>query len=86
MREILAVFAGRGEPEAVLTAAAIGPAPAVRNQRCYAHLYLGLHAEACGRTGDAKHHFRLAAGPYAMDHFMGRIAALHVRLRGWHEP
>jgi lipoprotein NlpI len=49
MREILELFAGRGTPEAVLAAAEKGPEPAVRNQRCYAHLYLGLHAEACGR-------------------------------------
>ena len=74
------------KPEAVLAAAEKGTEPAVRNQRCYAHLYLGLHAEACGRDDDAKRHMRLAAGPYAMDHFMGRIAQLHVRLRGWNEP
>ncbi|MFM8434189.1 MAG: PQQ-dependent sugar dehydrogenase, partial [Planctomycetia bacterium] len=83
MREILALFEGRGTPEAVLAAADAGPEPALRNQRCYAHLYLGLHAEACGRDDDAKRHLRLAAGPYAMDHFMGRVAQLHVRLRGW---
>jgi len=86
MREILELFAGRGTPEAVLAAAENGTEPAVRNQRCYAHLYLGLHAEACGRDDDAKRHMRLAAGPYAMDHFMGRIAQLHLRLRGWDEP
>jgi len=86
MREILELFAGRGTPEAVLAAADAGPEPALRNQRCYAHLYLGLYAEACGRDDDAKRHMRLAAGPYSMDHFMGRIAQLHVRLRGWGEP
>jgi lipoprotein NlpI len=86
MREILELFAGRGTPEAVLAAAENGPEPAVRNQRCYAHLYLGLHAEACGRDDDAKRHMLLAAGPYAMDHFMGRIAQFHVRLRGWDKP
>lgn len=86
MREILALFAGRGTPEAVLAAADAGPEPALRNQRCYAHLYLGLYAEACGRDEDAKRHLRLAAGPYSMDHFMGRVAQLHVQLRGWEEP
>jgi hypothetical protein len=25
----------------------------------------------------------LAAGKYRMDHFMGKIAQLHCRLRGW---
>ena len=86
MREILELFAGRGTPEAVLAAAENGPEPAVRNQRCYAHLSLGLHAAACGRDDDAKRHMLLAAGPYAMDHFMGRIAQFHVRLRGWDKP
>jgi len=86
MREILALFTGQGTPEAVLAAADAGPEPALRNQRCYAHLYLGLYAEACGRDDDAKRHVRLAAGPYSMDHFMGRVAKLHVRLRGWDEP
>lgn len=86
MREILALFEDRGSPEEVLAAADAGPDPALRNQRCYAHLYLGLYAEACGRDDDAKRHLQLAAGPYAMDHFMGRIAYLHVRLRGWETP
>jgi hypothetical protein len=27
-----------------------------------------------------------AAGPFSMDHFMGRIARLHARLRGWALP
>jgi lipoprotein NlpI len=86
MREIFDLFAGRGTPEAVLAAAEKGTEPAVRNQRCYAHLYLGLHAEACGRNDEAKRHLQLAAGPYSMDHFMGHIAQLHVRLRGWDKP
>jgi len=28
----------------------------------------------------------LAAGKYSMDHFMGAIARLHARLRGWDLP
>lgn len=86
MREIFDLFAGRRTPEAVVAAAEKGTEPAVRNQRCYAQLYLGLHAEACGRNDEAKRHLQLAAGPYSMDHFMGRIAQLHVRLRGWDKP
>lgn len=83
MREILALFAGTGDAEAVLAAADAGPESARRNQRCYAHLYLGLHAEACGAAEEARRHMTLAAGPFAMDHFMGRTARLHARLRGW---
>jgi hypothetical protein len=83
MREILALFAGTGAAQAVLAAAAAGPESARRNHLCYAHLYLGLHAEACGDAAEARRHMTLAAGPFAMDHFMGRTARLHARLRGW---
>lgn len=85
MREILALYAGRGDADAVLAAADAGPESGRRNQRCYAHLYLGLHAESRGDAEAARLHMLQAAGPFAMGHFMGRIAQLHVRLRGW-EP
>ena len=83
MKEILDLFAGRIEPAAVLAAAEAGPENTRRNQLCYAHLYLGLHAEAIGADDKAKHHMLLAAGPFSMDHFMGKVAQVHVRLRGW---
>lgn len=83
MREIAAFYAGTAAATDVLAAAEEGPEPARRNQLCYAHLYLGLHAEACGDTETARRHMQAAAGPFSMDHFMGRIARLHVRLRGW---
>ena len=85
MREIPSLYAGTGDADAVLAAADAGPESARRNQRCYAHLYLGLHAEARGDAEAARTHMLQAAGPFAMGHFMGRIAQLHVRLRGW-EP
>jgi len=85
MREILALFAGTGDAAALIEAADGGPESARRNQRCYAHLYLGLHAEACGDTAEARRHIALAAGAFSMDHFMGRVARLHALLRGW-EP
>lgn len=83
MGEVLDLFAGTGDAAAVLAAADAGPESARRNQRCYAHLYLGLHAEACGDAVEARRHIELAAGPFAMDHFMGRTARLHAQLRGW---
>ena len=85
MREVLELFAGRAEPAAVLAAAEAGPAEARRNQRCFAHLYLGLYFEAIGADDQARRHMLQAAGPFAMDHFMGRVAQLHCRLRGWTE-
>ncbi|MFM7076011.1 MAG: hypothetical protein ACKO3G_08100, partial [Planctomycetaceae bacterium] len=48
MKEVLDLYRGEGSEEAVLAAADAGPESARRNQRCYAHLYLGLLAEAEG--------------------------------------
>lgn len=87
MREILALFAGRGGADEVLAAASAGSEDSRRDQLFYAHLYLALHAESLGDEPAAKKHMLLAAGPFAMDHYMGRVAVLHCRLRGWHnEP
>ena len=86
MREILDLFAGRGDAAAVLAAAGRGPEADRRNQLCYAHLYLGLHAEAAGDAAAAQRHITAAAGTYRMDHYMGRVAVVHARLRGWPVP
>lgn len=83
MKQVLELYRGEGSEEAVLAAADAGPESARRNQRCYAHLYLGLLAEAEGDEAAAARHMALAAGRYRMDHFMGKIAQLHCRLRGW---
>lgn len=86
MREILDLYAGRGDAATVLAAAEQGDAAARRNQLCYAHLYLGLHAEACGDRELARKHIVQAAGPFRMDHYMGKVAVMHASLRGWEIP
>jgi lipoprotein NlpI len=86
MKEILELFAGRGDEAAVLAAAEQGPEPGRRNQLCYAHLYLGLHAEACGDAAAARRHIIAAASRFRMDHYMGRVAVVHAQLRGWDVP
>jgi len=83
MREILDFYAGRGTAADVLAAAERGPEAARRDQLCYAHLYLGLHAEAVGDAAGAREHIVQAAGRYRMDHYMGRVAVIHAALRGW---
>jgi lipoprotein NlpI len=83
MREILELFAGRAEPDTVLAAAEAGDEAVRRNQRCYAHLYLGLYFESAGDADRARHHILQAAGPFSMDHYMGLVAQVHARLRGW---
>lgn len=83
MAEVHALFAGKGSVEAVLKAAESGDGEALRNHRCYAHLYLGLYFEAAGDDVKAKEHMLKAAKDYSMDHYMGRVAQVHVKLRGW---
>ena len=86
MTEVLAFYRGSGPADAVIAAADSAPEATRRDARCYAHLYLGLHAEALGQADRAREHMVLAAGKYSMDHFMGAIARLHARLRGWDVP
>ena len=85
MKEVQALFAGKGTEEAVLAAAETPAASAneLRNQHCYAHLYLGLYHEALGHTEQAKTHMVKAATTYSMDHYMGKTVQVHVKLRGW---
>lgn len=85
MREIIAYYRGEGSPKEILAAAEAGDESGRRNRLCYAHLYLGLFAEATGDDIAAKEHISLAAGRYAMDHYMGRTAQVHAKIRGW-EP
>jgi lipoprotein NlpI len=83
MKEILALYAGHGDEAAVLEAASKGSGQERRNQLCYAHLYLGLYAEVTGNAEKAKAHITQAAGPFRMDHYMGKVAVMHAKLRGW---
>ena len=86
MKQILKLYQGGGSEEDVLSHAARGSDQQQRNQLCYAHLYLGLFAEANDDHKDAKYHILKAAGPYSMDHYMGRVAKVHARVRGWLPP
>jgi lipoprotein NlpI len=83
MKEVHALFAGKGTPEAVLKAAEAGDDEARRNHLCYAHLYLGLYYEALGDAARAKDHIVKAATDFSMDHYMGKCAQVHAKVRGW---
>jgi lipoprotein NlpI len=83
MKQVHELFAGKGSEEAVLKAAEEGEGEGLRNHRCYAHLYLGLFFEATGDDAKAKDHMLKAAKDFAMDHYMGRVAQVHVKIRGW---
>ena len=83
MKQVHELFAGKGSEEAVLKAAEEGDGENLRNHRCYAHLYLGLYFEASGDDVKAKEHMLKAAKDFSMDHYMGRVAQVHVKIRGW---
>lgn len=84
MKQVHDLFAGKGSVEAVLAAAGEGDdSPRRRNHLCYAHLYLGLYFEALNQEAKAKEHILKAATDYEMDHYMGKTAVTHAKVRGW---
>ena len=84
MRQVLDLFAGKATEKDVLAAAeAVQGAESKRDALCYAHLYLGLYAEALGKTEAAKEHLLKSAVDYAQPHYMGTVSKVHCRLRGW---
>ena len=86
MKEIHALFAGTGSVEAVLKAAEAGEgiSEAARDlHRCYAQLYLGLYHEALGKTAEAKANMLKAAELAPAGSYMGQVAVVHCKVRGW---
>lgn len=85
MKEVHDLFAGKGTEAQIMKAAESGSpgSESLRNQLCYAHLYLGLYHEALGHADEAKAHMIKAAVDYKMDHYMGKTAQVHAKLRGW---
>lgn len=86
MAEIHRLFAGTGSVAEVLEASKPNDDNALsdteRNHLCYAHLYLALWFEANGEQEKSNEHIRKAAYVYPMDHYMGKTALVHARLRG----
>ncbi len=83
MKQVHELFAGKGTAEDVLKASESGEGDVLRNHRCFAHLYLGLYYESLGDAAKAKMHMLKAAKDYSMDSYMGKVAQVHVKLRGW---
>ena len=86
MAEVHDLFAGRGTVEDVMAAAKPNNDNTLseqeKNHLCYAHLYLALYFEAMGDDEKMKEHIRKAAVDYKMDHYMGKCAQVHAKLRG----
>ena len=86
MAEIHRLFSGAGSVEEVLKAVEPNDDNALsdseRNHLCYAHLYLALWFESIGKQDESNEHIRKAAYEYPMDHYMGKTAVVHAKLRG----
>lgn len=82
MMEVYALFEGKLKPEEVLAAANAGQPPAaeLRQRLFYAHLYLGLYYESKGDSKLTREHIAKAAKDYAMSHYMGAVAQVHLQL------
>ena len=81
MMQIFALFDGKAKSEDVLKAACTATEQPGRAM-FYAHLYLGLYAEANGDLALAREHIARAAGEYRTDDYMGDVARVHLLLRG----
>ncbi len=85
MKQVHELFAGKATPEDVIKAAESATSDEMdkRNHLSYAFLYLGLYEEALGHADQAKAYLLKSAQDYAMPHYMGRVADVHLRVRGW---
>ncbi len=80
MKTIHALYAGTARPEDVIAAASGADLdPARRTEQLfYAHLYIGLHAEALNNREMAKEHL-FKAEKLAAAHYMGDVARVHAQ-------
>src|SRR5262249_17849708 len=79
MMEVYSLFGGKIKPADVLAAVEAGDVPAEQRnaQRFYAHLYLGLYAEATGDRKQAVEHLTIAADKRRIGHYMWDVARVH---------
>jgi lipoprotein NlpI len=74
MRQVYEMFRGDLKPDAVMAAAGARP-----DAQFYAHLYIGLYAEAIGDTALALEHIKAAADDrYVMGGYMHTVAKIHL--------
>ena len=73
------LFAGECEAETVLAQ----HRDAGRREQFYSHLYVGLYYEAEHDALRACQHITQAAAMQVVDDYMGWLAMVHQRLRGW---
>lgn len=76
---VYALFAGACEADTVLHAGQ----HAGHREHFYSHLYVGLYFEAERDTTRARQHISQAAAMQVLADYMGWLAIVHQRLRGW---
>ena len=83
MQQIYELFKGSGTEQDVLAAAQAGnpSAEQLKNNLCYAHLYLGLYADALGRKESEREHMHKAALDFKQGHYMGLVAQVHDKFK-----
>ncbi|MFN0069333.1 MAG: tetratricopeptide repeat protein, partial [Limisphaerales bacterium] len=79
MKEVYALYAGKGSVVDIEAAVAAEP-PGARRQsaRFYADLYLALYEEAAGRRGASARYITAAAKDFAQHGYMGDVARIHA--------
>jgi lipoprotein NlpI len=82
MMEVYDLYRGKLKPADVLAAAEAGDVSAElrKQQRFYAHLYLGLYYDVLGDRRKALEHMERAEGKYRLGHYMGDVAHVHAEL------
>jgi tetratricopeptide (TPR) repeat protein len=79
MEWVYKLFAGECDAETVLAQ----HRHAGRRERFYSALYVGLYAEAERDAARARQHITQAAEMKVVEDYMGWVAMVHQRLRGW---
>jgi lipoprotein NlpI len=79
MNWVYQLFAGTCDAERVF----VQYRDAGRRERFYSALYVGLYCEAAGDPALARDYIGLAAKMQVMEDYMGWVAVVHQRLRGW---
>jgi lipoprotein NlpI len=79
MTWVYQLFAGTCAPERLI----VQYGNSGRRERFYSALYVGLYYEAERDLERAQHYIGLAADMHVVEDYMGWVAIVHQRLRGW---
>ncbi len=87
MAEVHDLFAGKGTEESVHEGRRPTREAILRAKitviKCAMRASPRLYHEALGHEEKAREHLVKAATTYKMDHYMGKTAQVHMKLRGW---